>query len=203
MSPNFNQGFTLALILSSFLIGKSFHKSRIVKETIYTQIEKIKQIKHLEFVTYYSESVLDVAPVDRSDKVYLQMTIPTRVSSYIDLEQMKYRIGKSLITISLPEPIIDSQVPNLDSAKVFNLNKQYVMPSKKRYETIVPNVESSLIKARQDALIRAEAKGIRDETRRLGERYFESLFTGLGYKIEFVYLINPEDQDQGEPHNTI
>ena len=85
---------------------------------------------------------------------------------------MKYRIGKSLITIYLPEPIIDSQVPNLDSAKVFNLNEQYVTALKESYETVVPNVESSLIQARQDALIRAEAKGIREETRRLHKLFY-------------------------------
>lgn len=66
------------------------------------------------------------------------------------------------------------------------MNQRYVTASKKSYETVVRNVQNSLIRAKADVLNRAVANGIREETRRLGEGYFRSLFAGLGYEIEFV-----------------
>ncbi len=94
----------LVLILTGFSYAKSFRKSSIVQKTIQAQIEDVKHIKHLELVTYYFESLVDVVHMDRSDKVYLHMIIPARVCSYIDLEQMNYRIEDALVTIYLPEP---------------------------------------------------------------------------------------------------
>ena len=60
-----------------------------------------------------------------------------------------------------------------------------IAASKKSYETVVRNVQNSLIKAKADVLNRAAANGIREEASRLGEGYFRSLFAGLGYQVEF------------------
>jgi hypothetical protein len=138
-------GIALALILSGFSLGKAFRKPRVVKETIYTRIEDVKHIKHLELVTYYFESMVDVTHMEKADKVYLLMIIPARVSCYIDLEQMNYRVEDTLVQIFLPEPTIESPVLDLDSAKIFNLNERYVTASKKSYETVVRNVQHSII----------------------------------------------------------
>ena len=66
------------------------------------------------------------------------------------------------------------------------MNQRYVTASKKSYETVVRNVQYSLIRAKADVLSRAAANGIREEARRLGEGYFRSLFAGMGIKIEFI-----------------
>ena len=75
---------------------------------------------------------------------------------------------------------------DLDSARIFNMNQRYVTASKKSYETVVRNVQLSLIRARHDVLKRAVSNGIREEATRLGEAYFKSLFAGLDYEVEFV-----------------
>jgi len=61
-----------------------------------------------------------------------------------------------------------------------------ITASKKSYETVVSNVQNFLIRAKADVLNRAMANGIREEARRMGEGYFQSLFTGLGFQIEFI-----------------
>ena len=66
------------------------------------------------------------------------------------------------------------------------MNQRYVTASKKSYETVVRNVQHSLSRAKKDVLRRAEENGIREEATRLGEAYFKSLFTGLGFEIEFI-----------------
>ena len=77
-------------------------------------------------------------------------------------------------------------MPDLDSAKIFNLNQRYVTASKKNYETVIRIVQLSLIRAKEDVLNRALANGILEEASQLGEGYFRSLFGGLGFEIEFV-----------------
>jgi len=178
-------GIVLALILSGVALGGAFRKPDIIQETIYSRFEDVKHVRHLELVTYYFESMVDVTHQKKADKVYLLMIIPARVSCYIDLEQMIYTVNDSLITIHLPEPVIESPVLDLDSAKIFNMNQRYVTASKKSYETVVRNVQHSLGRAKEDVLNRAEANGIKDEARRLGRGYFKSLFSGLGFEIEF------------------
>ena len=42
-------------------------------------IEEMRQVKHLELVTYYFDSMVDVVHEDKSDKVYLLMVIPAKV----------------------------------------------------------------------------------------------------------------------------
>jgi len=63
-------------------------------------------------------------------------------------------------------------------------NQHYVIASKKSYETVVRNVQNSLIRAKADVLNRAVANGIREKARHLGEGYFQSLLTGLGFQVE-------------------
>jgi len=142
----------------------------------------------LELVTYYFESMVDVAHEEKTDKVYLLMIIPARVSCYIDLEQMSYTVEDSIIRVFLPSPLIEAPVLDLDSARLFNMNQRYITASKKSYETVVKNVQHSLLRAKEDVMKRAEANGIRDETMRLGEGYFRVLFAGMGYQIEFLDL---------------
>ena len=153
-------------------------------------MEDAKQIKHLELVTFYFESMVDVTHSEKTDKVYLLMVIPARVSCYIDLDKMSIEANDSLVRIYLPEPVIESPVLDLDSAKIFNMNQRYVTASKKSYETVLRNVQQSLIRARQDVFKRAEANGIREEATRLGEGYFRSLLAGLDFEVEFV-LVGP------------
>jgi hypothetical protein len=145
-------------------------------------------VKRLELVTYYFESMVDVSHEKKTDKVYLLMIIPARVSCYIDLEEMSYTVTDTLVRIFLPHPLIEPPVLDLDSAKIFNMNQRYVTASKKSYETVVRNVQHSLIRAKEDVLRRAADNGIREEATRLGEAYFKSLFTGLGFEIEFMSM---------------
>jgi hypothetical protein len=60
-----------------------------------------------------------------------------------------------------------------------------------------------MVRAKADALNRAEANGIREETRRLGEGYFRSLFSGLGFKIEFLYTIDPQPKINETPKSRV
>ncbi len=77
------------------------------------------------------------------------------------------------------------------------MNQRYVTASKKSYETVVRNVQHSLIRAKEDVLKRAASNGIREEAHRLGEGYFRSLFAGMGYKIEFINIEpGPNDRNQ-------
>ena len=99
---------------------------------------------------------------------------------------MNYIVEDSLVRIILPDPVIEPPVLDLDSARIFNMNQRYVTASKKSYETVVRNVQNSLIRAKADVLNRAVANGIREEASRLGEGYFQSLFAGLGYHVEFI-----------------
>jgi hypothetical protein len=181
-------GIALALLVCGIFLGRGFRKPDTKRETIYSRIENVKHMQHLELVTYYFESMVDVTHMEKTDKVYLLMIIPARVSCYIDLEQMNYTVEDSIMRISLPDPVIESPVLDLDSARIFNMNQRYVTASKKSYETVVRNVQHSLIRAKADVLNRATANGIREEARRLGEGYFQSLFTGLGFQIEFIQV---------------
>lgn len=178
-------GIALALILVGLFLGKAFRKPDIIQENIYSRIEEVVHVKHLELVTYYFEAMVDVTHAEKADKVYLMMVIPARVSCYLDLELMEIAVEDSVVRIQLPNPVIESPVLNLDSAKIFNMNQRYVTASKKNYELVVRNVQKSLIRAKENVLQRAEANGIRNEANRLGEGYFKSLFTGLGYEIQF------------------
>ena len=176
----------IASIVAAFALRSAFRKPDLVQDTIYGRIEEIKHVKRLELVTYYFERMVDVSHEKKTDKVYLLMIIPARVSCYIDLEQMSYTVDDTLVSIFLPHPLIEPPVLDLDSAKIFNMNQRYVTASKKSYETVVRNVQHSLIRAKQDVLRRAAENGIREEATRLGEAYFKSLFTGLGFEIEFM-----------------
>ena len=51
--------------------------------------------------------------------------------------------------------------------------------------SLLRNVQQSLIRAKLDVMKRAEANGFRSETRRLEEIYFQRLFAGLEYQVEF------------------
>ena len=125
----------IASVIAALALRGVFHKSDVVQETIYSRIEDVKHVKHLELVTYYFESMVDVTHQEKTDKVYLLMIIPARVSCYIDLEQMSYTVDDSLIHIHMPDPVIEPPVLDLDSAKIFNMNQRYVTASKKSYET--------------------------------------------------------------------
>jgi hypothetical protein len=177
---------TIASLVVALALRSAFREPEVIRETIYSRIENVKHVKHLELVTYYFESMIDVAHEEKSDKVYLLMVIPARVSCYIDLSQMRYTVMDTLLQIYLPEPVIEQPVLDLDSAKIFNLNQRYISASKKSYETVVRNVQRSLTRAKEDVFNRAASNGIREETWRLGEGYFRSLFGGLGFEIEFV-----------------
>ena len=187
-SPKLITGIFLAIatIIAALVLRSAFRKPDIIQDNIYSRIEDVKHIQHLELVTYYFESMVDVTHMEKTDKVYLLMIIPARVSCYIDLEHMNYIVEDSLVRISLPEPVIEPPVLDLDSARIFNMNQRYVTASKKSYETVVRNVQHSLIRAKADVLNRAVANGIREEASRLGEGYFRSLFAGLGFQVEFV-----------------
>ena len=176
----------IATVISALAMRSAFRKPDVIQENIYSRIENVKHIQHLELVTYYFESMVDVTHMEKTDKIYLLMIIPARVSCYIDLEHMNYIVEDSLVRIILPDPVIESPVLDLDSARIFNMNQRYVTASKKSYETVVRNVQESLIRAKADVLNRAVANGIREEASRLGEGYFRNLFTGLGYQVEFT-----------------
>jgi hypothetical protein len=173
----------IATVISALAMRSAFRKPDVIQENIYTRIEDVKHVKHLELVTYYFESMVDVTHKEKTDKIYLLMIIPARVSCYIDLERMTYTVEDSLVRIILPEPVIEPPVLDLDSARIFNMNQRYVTASKKSYETVVRNVQQSLIRAKADVLNRAVANGIREEASRLGEGYFRSLFAGLGFQV--------------------
>ena len=64
--------------------------------------------------------------------------------------------------------VVEAPVLDLDSAKIFNLNQRYVTASKKSYETVVRNVQLSLIRAKEEVLNRALVNGIMEEARQLG-----------------------------------
>jgi hypothetical protein len=179
-------GSVIGLIILGMFIGGAFRKPDLVEENIYSRIEDAKYVKRLELVTYYFESIVDVTHEEKADKVYLLMIIPARVSCYIDLERMTCVVEDSLILLHLPEPEIEPPVLDLDSAKIFNMNQRYVTASKKSYETVVRNVQQSLIRAKADVLQRAISNGIKEEAVRLGEGYFRSLFAGLGFELEFT-----------------
>jgi len=179
-------GAAVLILLAGIYLGGAFRKPDIIQETLYSRIEEVKHIRHLELVTYYLESMVDVTHEEKQDKVYLLLIVPARISCYIDLEQMHYELTDSLVRIRLPEPVIEAPVLDLDSARIFNMNQRYVTASKKSYEIVLRNVQRSLVRAKQDVLKRAEANGIRSEARRLGEIYFQGLFAGLGYQVEFL-----------------
>lgn len=178
----------VGMVILGAVLGGAFRKPDIIVDPVYSRIEDVKHVKHLRLVTYYFESMVDVAHQEKLDKVYLLLVIPSRISCYIDLAQMDYTYSDTLIKVFLPEPVIEAPVLDLDSARIFNMNQRYVTASKKSYETVVRNVQHSLMRAKQDVLNRAKVNGIREETRRLGEEYIRSLFTGLGLKVEFVVL---------------
>lgn len=190
----------IASVVAALVLRGVLRKPDVVQETVYSRMEEVKHIRHLELVTYYFESMVDVTHLEKTDKVYLLMIIPARISCYIDLEQMYYEITDSLVQVYLPDPEIETPVLDLDSARIFNMNQRYVTASKKSYETVLLNVQRSLIRAKKDVLNRAEANGIRSEARRLGEIYFQGLFAGLGYQVEFK---NMEIQSAGEIIATI
>jgi hypothetical protein len=141
-------GIALALLASGIILGRGFRKPPVVQENVYSRIEEVRHIRHLELVTYYFESMVDVTHMEKTDKVYLLMIIPARVSCYIDLERMTYTIEDSLVSIQLPDPVIEAPALDLDSARIFNMNQRYVTASKKSYETVVRNVQASLIRAK-------------------------------------------------------
>lgn len=176
----------IASVIAAFALRGAFRKPDVVQENIYSRIEQVKQVRQLRVVTYYFESMVNVSHAEKDDKVYLLMVIPARVSCHLDLELMTYEVSDSLLRVFLPVPVVEAPVLDLDSAKIFNLNQRYVTASKKSYETVVRNVQLSLIRAKEDVLNRAHANGILEEARRLGEDYFRSLFGGLGFEIEFV-----------------
>ena len=194
MNPKLISSIMMAIasIIVAFALRSAFRKPDVVQDNIYTRIEEVKHVKRLELVTYYFESMVDVTHQEKTDKVYLLMIIPARVSCYIDLEQMSYTFDDTLVRIFLPHPLVEPPVLDLDSAKIFNMNQRYVTASKKSYETVVRNVQHSLIRAKTDVLRRATENGIREEAIRLGEAYFKSLFAGLNFEVEFV----------SEPHQT-
>ena len=101
---------------------------------------------------------------------------------------MTCTVDDTLVRISLPDPVIESPVLDLDSAKIFNMNQRYITASKKSYETVVRNVQNALIRAKADVLNRAMANGMREEARRLGENYSQSLLVGLGFRVEFTEI---------------
>jgi len=185
----------IATVISALAMRSAFRKPDVIQENIYSRIEEVMHVKHLELVTYYFESMVDVTHMEKTDKVYLLMIIPARVSCYIDLEHMNYIVEDSLVRIILPDPVIEPPVLDLDSARIFNMNQRYVTASKKSYETVVRNVQQSLIRAKADVLNRAVANGIREEASRLGEGYFQSLFAGLGYQVEFITNKSQDDTE--------
>ena len=183
----------IAYIITALALQSALRKPDVIQENIYSRIEDVKHMQHLELVTYYFESMVDVTHMEKTDKVYLLMIIPARVSCYIDLEHMNYTVEDSTVQISLPDPVIESPVLDLDSARIFNMNQRYVTASKKSYETVVRNVQQSLIRAKADVLNRAAANGIREEARRLGEGYFRSFLAGLGFQVEFIRVEQVKD----------
>ena len=174
----------IATVISALAMRSAFRKPDVIHKNIYSRIEEVKHVKHLELVTYYFESMVDVTHMKKADKIYLLMIIPARVSCYIDLEHMNYIVDDSLVRISLPDPVIEPPVLDLDSARIFNMNQRYVTASKKSYETVVRNVQNSLIRAKADVLNRAVANG-----------YFQSLFAGLGYQVEFITNKSQDDTE--------
>lgn len=178
-------GAVLLLIVAGVALGGAFRKPDIIQENVYSRMEEVRHVKRLELVTYYFESMVDVTHAEKLDKIYLMMVIPARVSCYIDLEHMRFSNDDSLLRVWLPEPVIESPVLDLDSARLFNMNQRHVTASKKSYETVVRNVQLSLSKAKEDVLQRAEANGIREEAQRLGEGYFRNLFAGIGFEVIF------------------
>lgn len=181
-------GIAVVLIVAGVALGGAFRRPDIIQQNLYTRMQEVKHVKRLELVTYYFESIVDVAHQEKSDKVYLLMIIPARISCYIDLEQMTYTISDTMVRVYLPSPELEAPVLDLDSARLFNMNQRYVTASKKSYESVVRNVQHSLLRAKEDVLKRAEANGIREEASRLGEGYFRTLFAGMGYQIEFMEL---------------
>lgn len=181
-------GLAIGFIVVGVIIGRRIRKPDVIIDPVYSRMEGVRHMQHLRLVTYYFESMVDVTHLEKADKVYLLLVIPARVSCYIDLEQMQYISNDTLIQVFFPDPVIEAPVLDLDSARIFNLNQRYVTASKKSYETVVRNVQNSLMRAKKDVLMRARANGIQEEARRLGETYFQSLFTGLGMEVEFVVL---------------
>ncbi len=175
----------IASVIAALALRGAFRKPDIIQETVYSRIEDVKHVRHLNLMTYYFESMIDVTHAEKTDKVYLLMIIPARVGCYIDLEHMTYTLEDSLLRIHLPDPVIEPPVLDLDSARIFNMNQRYVTASKKSYETVVRNVQNSLIRAKADVLNRAEANGIKEEAKRLGEGNIRSILTGLGFQVEF------------------
>jgi len=177
----------LSLIIFGMSMGRRITKTTgRLANNVYGRIEEMKQVRHLELVSYYYESMVEVEHEEKSDRAFLLLIIPAKVSCYLDLEKAEFVVVDTLVRIILPEPELEKPVLELDSARVFNLNQRDVTASKHAYETVVRNVQRAMSVATRDVLQRAEACGIREEALRLGRGYFESLIWSLGYDVEFV-----------------
>ncbi|MBN2698980.1 MAG: DUF4230 domain-containing protein [Bacteroidales bacterium] len=174
----------LFLFFSGFAVARRLSGNAPQGPVVHARIEEIRHVKHLRMVTYYLESMVEVCREEKSGNAYLLLMIPARVSCYVDLEQLQVEVEDTRITVTLPEPVIESPVLDFDSAKIFNLNRRYVTDSKSAYETVVRNVQSALARAREDVYRRAEINGIREEAFRLGKVYFEGVFGDIGYTVE-------------------
>jgi len=81
----------VASVVAALVLRGVFRQPDVDQEPVYSRMEEVKHVRHLELVTYFFESIFDVTHIVKADKVYLLMIIPARISCYIDLEQMLTR----------------------------------------------------------------------------------------------------------------
>ena len=125
------ESLVFVAILFGFSYVKDFRKSSIVEDTIYTQIKGMKDLKQLDLVTYYFESSLNTENPSWSDQQNQHIVIPTTVNGYLDMDQMRYRITDTLITIYLSEPKIDAHIPESDSIRITSIENNEILDSMK------------------------------------------------------------------------
>ncbi|MEM7372132.1 MAG: DUF4230 domain-containing protein [Bacteroidota bacterium] len=139
-----------------------------------------------------AEKELEQALLSGQDSIQPQLLIivPTEVSSYIDLRELRIgeRILGDTLQILIPEVKLDSVIVDLDStAESFDLGGRKITFSGSGvyyevYEQLRDGIKETEISVKKKAI----QAGIYEETRKLAYRYIKDFASTLGYNVQIV-----------------
>lgn len=173
----------IAGIILGFAISKAF-PARNKELPIVLRINEVRKMNHLRLVTYHFEEII---PIEKNDKIKLLLVVPAVVSGYINLDDLYYEVkNDTLLTITLPEPNIDSATFQLENAVNYDLEMRFnINLGSGLYQQVFSDLKTKLRESKASITQKSIEMGIYSETEDAAKEYLGILFSDLSYNISF------------------
>ena len=171
-------------IVCGYVAAKTYSSGPKSNMPVIFRINEIKKVRQLKLVTYHFEEII---PIEKNGKIKLLLIVPATVSGYLDLDDLNYVISNdTIISVKLPEPVIDSATFQIENAVNYDLEKKFsISLGTGLYQEVFSELKEKLRTSKLTVTEKALTMGIRTSTEDAAKEYLNALLSDLNYTVDF------------------